>query len=88
MTRTTITLVAAKAALGASLALGFAAMPHAVARADSVTIEEDSPQWSCVDDGNRIRGPDNPQGPPAGQCDEGVVLIDPWPQCRHICLGA
>ena len=49
--------------------------------------------WSCVDHGNRICGPGNEQGVPAGQYDQGGVLI-PWPHevvpawCRDICLGA
>jgi hypothetical protein len=92
-----ITLVAAKVALGAALALGLAAAPHGVAAHD-VTIsrdelyasevgdddgngivEEDESGWSCVDDGNRVCGPNNAQGVPAGRYDEGGVLVDPWP---------
>lgn len=43
------------------------------------TPNEDEPGWSCVDDGNRICGPGNPEGKPAGQYDEGGVLIHGWP---------
>jgi hypothetical protein len=43
------------------------------------TIEEDSPAWSCVDDGNRICGPNNAQGAPAGCYDDGGVLVAAWP---------
>lgn len=43
------------------------------------TPEEDSPSWSCVDDGNKICGPDNSEGKPPGLYDEGGVLIAPWP---------
>ena len=76
----TIALVVVKAALGASLALGFTAAPHGDAHADDTTvIFEDDPRWSCVDDGNKVCGPGNPQGVPAGRYDEGGVLIDPWP---------
>ena len=75
----TIALVV-KAALGAGLALGFTAAPHGDAHADDTTvIFEDDPRWSCVDDGNKVCGPGNPQGVPAGRYDEGGVLIDPWP---------
>ena len=74
-----ITLVIAKAALGAGLALGFAAAPHGIAHADDTAIYEDSPGWSCVDNGNKVCGPGNKQGVPAGRYDEGGVLVDPWP---------
>ena len=40
---------------------------------------EDDPGWSCVDDGNRVCGPGNSNGVPAGRYDEGGVLVDPWP---------
>ena len=92
-----IAIFVAKTVLGAGLALGFAAMPHAMAHepgwrdayaaevgddnADGVLTEDES-GWSCVDDGNRICGPDNAQGVPAGYYDEGGVLIDPWPVTR------
>ena len=53
----TIALVVVKAALGAGLALGFAAAPHGVAHAERApVIEEDSPQWDCRYDGNRVCG--------------------------------
>ena len=45
----------------------------------AVAAEEDQPGWSCVDDGNKVCGPGNPEGVPAGRYDEGGVLIDPWP---------
>ena len=91
----TIALVV-KAALGAGLALGFAAAPHGTAPVDTVVgydaytaevgddngdgvVSEDESGWSCVDDGNRVCGPGNGQGVPAGRYDEGGVLVDPWP---------
>lgn len=43
-------------------------------------VDEDSPLWSCVDDGNHICGPNNPEGKPAGHYDEGGVLDIPWDQ--------
>jgi hypothetical protein len=53
--------------------------PQSPAPADPVvTIQEDDPRWSCVDDANKICGP-NSNGVPAGRYDEGDVLIDPWP---------
>jgi hypothetical protein len=52
----------------------------ALAPADTVTtVQEDSPLWSCVDDGNKVCGPGNGNGVPAGPYDEGGVLIDAWP---------
>jgi hypothetical protein len=93
MNHTTITLVAAKVALDSALALGFAMTPHAMAHdpswhdayaaevgddnADGV-IDESESGWSCVDNGNKVCGPNNPQGVPAGRYDEGGVLVDPW----------
>jgi len=47
--------------------------------APAPTITEDSPAWSCVDDGNRICGPANPEHKPAGCYDDGGVLVAPWP---------
>ena len=46
--------------------------------ADGV-IEEDESGWSCVDHGNHVCGPGNPQGVPAGRYDLGGVLMDLWP---------
>ena len=64
-----------KAALGAGLALGFTAAPHGDAHADDTTvIFEDDPRWSCVDDGNKVCGPGNAQGVPAGRYDEAACL--------------
>ena len=78
MNRPAITLVIAKVALGASLALGFAAMPHALAHTDTIAgydayaagratttataSSEGESGWSCVDDRNKVCGPNNPQG--------------------------
>lgn len=42
-------------------------------------VSKDESGWSCVDDGNRVCGPGNGQAVPAGRCDEGGVLVDPWP---------
>jgi len=62
-------------ALFVAAALTFTA---GVSKADT-PVEEDSPSWSCVDDGNRICGPGNAQGAPAGCYDDGGVLIASWP---------
>jgi hypothetical protein len=40
---------------------------------------EDGPAWSCVDDGNRICGPDNSEGKPAACYDDGGVIVALWP---------
>jgi len=66
------------------LALGLVAGLFLIAPAradvpDPVVIEEDDPGWSCVDDGNRICGPNNPQGALPGCYDEGGVLVAVWP---------
>jgi hypothetical protein len=41
--------------------------------------QEDQPGWSCVDDGNRICGPGNDEGKPAGCYDDGGVMVAAWP---------
>jgi hypothetical protein len=61
----------------ASFAMVFA-IPLAV-QGTPVAVEEDDPGWSCVDDGNKVCGPDNDEGQPAGRYDDGGVLVDPWP---------
>jgi hypothetical protein len=47
----------------------------------TATAEEDEPGWSCVDDGNRVCGPGNEEGKPAGCYDDGGVMYAEWP-CR------
>lgn len=42
-------------------------------------VEEDDPGWSCVSDGNRICGPANSEGKPAGCYDDGGVMVAAWP---------
>ena len=79
----TIALVVVKAALGAGLALGFAAVPHGTAHAEPApVIEEDSPQWDCRTMGNLICGPDNAQGVTPGDysnpnCWPGAIYCPP-----------
>lgn len=72
--------LSAKVVLGASLALGFGSLPIAHADQTGVQgVQEGSPQWSCVDDGNRVCGPNNPEGQPAACYDEGGVIVALWP---------
>jgi hypothetical protein len=71
-----LALLMAKGVLGASLALGLATSQADTAKAQPL---EDEPGWSCVDDGNRVCGPDNDEGKPAGCYDEGGVLVALWP---------
>lgn len=66
---------AARIAMAAILAATALAAP-AIAAAQP---QEDDPGWSCVDDGNRICGPNNPQGAPAACYDEGGVIVAMWP---------
>lgn len=47
--------------------------------AHAAPITEDDPGWSCVDDGNRICGPNNANGVAAGCYDDGGVLVAVWP---------
>lgn len=49
------------------------------AQALAAPIDEDDLQWSCVDDGNRVCGPGNSNGVPAGCYDDGGVLFAVWP---------
>ena len=49
-------------------------------------IQEDDPWWSCVDDGNRICGPNNPEGKPAACYGDGGVIIALWP-CHTVDIG-
>jgi len=85
--KTTVRLAAASGvfvglAVGMPLgaAISHADTPHlGSGAAPGPAIEEDSPAWSCVDDGNRICGPGNAQGAPAGCYDDGGVLVAPWP---------
>lgn len=50
--------------------------PAAVSAAQPL---EDEPAWSCVDDGNRVCGPNNANHVPAGCYDDGGVLWKAWP---------
>lgn len=40
---------------------------------------EDEPGFSCITDGNRICGPNNPTGAIAGCYDDTGALVAPWP---------
>ena len=59
------------------MVVAFAAAP--AAHASTGAILEDDPRWSCVDDGNRVCGPTNAEGQPAGCYDNGGVMVAPWP---------
>lgn len=64
---------------GLFIGFSFGAITGAfVPRADAGPLE-DEPGFSCVDDGNRICGPGNTEGKPAGCYDDGGVLVAPWP---------
>lgn len=47
---------------------------------------EDDPDWSCVDDGNRVCGPNNDEGKPAACYDDGGVIEMYWP-CHRTADG-
>lgn len=42
------------------------------------SVQEDDPQYDCTMMGNRICGPNNSNGVPAGIYDQGGVLIEKW----------
>lgn len=63
----------ARTVLGAALAaLVLAPMANAAP-------SEDSPEWSCIADGNRTCGPGNEQGAQPGCYDDRAALVAPWP---------
>ena len=64
-------------ALALLAALAISAQQVASAYAD--TPNEDEPGWSCVDDGNRVCGPGNPEHKPAACYDDGGVIVALWP---------
>ena len=70
-------------AIATAVAIGLS--PLSLAGAVAITsgrayaTSEDSDQWSCVDDGNRICGPGNADGAPAGCYNDGGVMVAPWP---------
>jgi hypothetical protein len=83
-------IVAIKVGFGASLAFGFGHGLVGTAYADTSTAaidqgiadgesEEDEPGWSCVDDGNRVCGPNNTEGKPAACYADGGVIVALWP---------
>lgn len=49
-----------------------------IAGLQNFKMAEDDPGFSCVDDGNKVCGPGNTNGAPAGRYDDGGVLIQPW----------
>lgn len=59
-------------------ALGIPIGPALIAQAQAAPME-DEPGWSCVDNGNRICGPNNAEGKPAACYDDGGVIVAPWP---------
>lgn len=71
-----------------SLAAGviLVGIPFAVEGSPYSEVNEDDASWSCVDDGNKICGPGNAQGAPAGCYDDGGVLLFRWP-CHVQDLG-
>lgn len=42
-------------------------------------ITEDDPAWSCIENGNRICGPGNTNGVPAGCYNDLGALVSAWP---------
>lgn len=66
-----------------SLAIGLATVALAFATAPAFAapdVQEDDPGWSCVDDGNRVCGPNSDDyGHTPGCYDDGGVLVAPWP---------
>lgn len=73
------TLLAGKAVFGATMAIGLTMAPGTASAHSPIAPMEDEPGWSCVDDGNRVCGPDNAEGKPAGCYDDGGVMEFAWP---------
>lgn len=70
--------LAAGVVIGASLGIPAGAILSAPP-ASAAPVQEDSPAWDCVFDGNRICGPGNPQGVAAGCYNDRGALVAPWP---------
>jgi hypothetical protein len=85
--RAAIAILGAEIAFAGSFALAgvLGLTGHAQALSEPL---EDQPGWSCVDDGNRVCGPGNANGAPAGCYDDGGVLIAVWPCTPHEGTGA
>lgn len=66
--------------------------PHAAAQTGPTVpvrtpaATEDDRAYDCIFDGNRICGPTNPQGVPAGCYNDRGALVAPWP-C-HVVIDA
>lgn len=74
-------------ALSAGVIVGGVALASESNDTDPLTsITEDSPGWSCVDDGNHVCGPGNSEGKPAGCYDAGGVMVEAWP-CYVVSTG-
>lgn len=59
-------------------ALGLPAGPAMIAAAEAApVVQEDDPGWDCRVDGDRVCGPTNVQGVPAGLY-AGGQLVAPW----------
>jgi hypothetical protein len=54
-------------------------MVEGVADLAEAHASEDDASWSCVDDGNHVCGPGNPEGKPAACYDDGGVIVAMWP---------
>lgn len=71
--------IAAIGILLGTIAMSSHAPLATTSQAHAEPITEDSPSWSCVDDGNRVCGPGNPEGKPAACYDDGGVIVALWP---------
>lgn len=78
MSTRTLATIAAKSVIGGGILLTLAGLPSSCAHVHAMP-DEDSPEWSCVDMGNRVCGPGNSNGAPAGCYDDGGVLFAAWP---------
>lgn len=67
-------------------AIGIPAGMIASPAAYAALIEEDSPNWDCRTQGNRVCGPDNTQGVAAACYSDRGVIVALWP-C-HVVVNA
>lgn len=71
--------IAIGVAIGVALGIPAGAIISTPPVAWAAPVQEDEAGWSCVDDGNRICGPGNPEGKPAACYDDGGVIVALWP---------
>lgn len=73
--------------IGAAFGFPAGAIVAGSTAARAAPIQEDEAGWSCVAGGNRICGPGNAEGKPAGCYGDGGAMVAPWP-CGAVLPGS